>query len=225
MIDNVRVLGVIPARGGSKGIKRKNVRDLAGKPLIAWTIEAALLSKYIDRVIVSTDDSEIAQVSAAYGAEVPFTRPSVLASDTASSVALLEHAIKECPGYGFVVLLQPTSPLRKTSDIDACIELCAKGSTNSVVSVKEVDTHPAYIFRETNSRRLEPLLPEMKGLRRQDLPRLLALNGAVYVVATQWFLRAKSLVAEESQYHVMPRERSIDIDEEFDLVVARHLIG
>ncbi|MEK7358375.1 MAG: acylneuraminate cytidylyltransferase family protein, partial [Bdellovibrionota bacterium] len=150
MIDGKRVLGVIPARGGSKGILRKNVRNLGGKPLIAWTIEATRSSRYLDRVIVSTDDREIAEVSVAHGAEVPFLRPAELASDTATSPQVLAHALGECPGFDLAVLLQPTSPLRETADIDVCIELCVRNAATSAVSVKTVDVHPAHMFIETN---------------------------------------------------------------------------
>ena len=118
-----KVLAVIPARGGSKGLVRKNILDLAGIPLIAWTIEAAKRSKYIDRVVLSSDDDEIMAVAKHYGCEVPFRRPSALASDDAASLDVLFHAIEKVPGYDYVILLQPTSPLRTFTDIDSAFEM------------------------------------------------------------------------------------------------------
>lgn len=122
MINNKKILAIIPARGGSKGLPRKNIRELAGKPLIAWTIEAGRKSKYIDRLIVSSEDFEIIEVAKKYGAEIPFVRPKHLAEDESLGLDPVFHALRELPGYDIVVLLQPTSPLRLTEDIDACIE-------------------------------------------------------------------------------------------------------
>ena len=147
MIGQQRLLAIIPARGGSKRLPRKNILDLAGKPLIAWTIEAALNSKYIDRIVVSTDDQEIANISIKYGAEVPFLRPKSLATDDASSIDTVINVLGEVEiinqHYEYIVLLQPTSPLRTEIDIDKAIELLEKKSADSVISVCEVD-HPSH---------------------------------------------------------------------------------
>ena len=124
MIDNKRVLAIIPARGGSKGVPRKNIRNLAGKPLIAWTIKEGKKSKYIDRLILSSEDSEIIEIAKAYGCDVPFVRPEELAKDNTSGVEPVLHAVSKLEGYDIVVLLQPTSPLRTVTDIDKCIEKC-----------------------------------------------------------------------------------------------------
>lgn len=117
-----KILAIIPARGGSKGVPRKNIRDLAGKPLIAWTIEEAKKSKYITRLILSSEDEEIIEAAKKYGCEVPFVRPIELAQDNTPGIEPVLHAIEKCPGYDYVLLLQPTSPLRTVEDIDGCIE-------------------------------------------------------------------------------------------------------
>ena len=149
MFNNNRILAIIPARGGSKGIPHKNIIDLCGKPLVAYTIDAALNSKYIDYVMVSTDDEKIADVAKAYGAKVPFMRPAVLASDTAKTLDTILYSIKKLSDMGeeFLdfVLLQPTEPLRISNDIDAAIEKYYENNRQSLVSVSEVDDHPILI--------------------------------------------------------------------------------
>ena len=148
MINNKRVLAVIPARGGSKGVPRKNVRELAGRPLICWTIDAAKNSKYIDRLILSSDDDEIIDMAKAIGCDVPFTRPAALASDTASGADVLCHAVENAgEDYDYVVLLQPTSPLRQSGDIDEAVQLCIDRRLASVVSVAEATKSPYWMFQ------------------------------------------------------------------------------
>ena len=148
MIDNKKILAIIPARGGSKRLPRKNILNLAGKPLIAWTIEAALGSKYIDDVIVSTDDNEISTVAKKYGAKVPFIRPDKFSSNHASSISVVLHAIeffqKADERYDYVVLLQPTSPLRTVKNIDESIELLQQKKCDAIVSVCNVDHSPLW---------------------------------------------------------------------------------
>ena len=141
------LLALIPARGGSRGVPRKNVREIAGKPLIAWTIEAALSVRGIDRVVVTTDDAEIAEVSRAAGAEVPFLRPAELAADETPGIAPVFHALDALPDFDEVLLLQPTSPLRGANDIEALLALVRESNASSVVSVTEPDCHPAWMFR------------------------------------------------------------------------------
>lgn len=144
---NSKILAIIPARGGSKGVPRKNIRELAGKPLIAWTIEEAKKSKYIDRLILSTEDDEIIEVAKQYGCEVPFKRPIELAQDDTPGIDPVLHAIEQCPGYDYVVLLQPTSPLRTVDDIDGCIEqLLSSDGTNFCVSVTEPEKSPYWMY-------------------------------------------------------------------------------
>lgn len=219
------VLAVITARGGSKGLPRKNLLPCAGQPLIAWTITAALQAQCVGRTIVSTDDPEIARASEAAGADVPFLRPAELADDRASSLDVLRHAIAQCPGYSDVLLLQPTSPLRDSRDIDAAYAQMQQAGAPSCVSLCEVSQSPWLMVGMEADGRIAPLLPEpAAGLRRQDLPPAYRLNGAIYLARTDWFLQGGRLVGEETVGYRMPEDRSIDIDTQADLDIADHLL-
>jgi CMP-N,N'-diacetyllegionaminic acid synthase len=224
MIAGEKVLAVITARGGSKGIPRKNLRAVAGKPLIAWTIEAARKSRYLDRVVLSSEDDEIMRVAAEWGCEVPFTRPASLAQDDTPGIDPVLDALARLPGYGLVVLLQPTSPLRSADDIDRAIELCVERRAPACVSVMAASESPYWMFTLEEAK-MRPLLgkaalPE----RRQDLPQAYSLNGAVYVARPPWLLETRSFLAEGTVAYVMPDERSVDIDEELDLKLAEILL-
>ena len=191
-------LAIIPARGGSKGVPRKNIKELAGKPLIAWTIEEAKKSKYIDRLILSSEDDEIIEVAKKYGCEVPFKRPLELAQDDTPGIGPVLHAIEQCPGYDYVVLLQPTSPLRTVGDIDGCIEKLLENNADFCVSVTEPDKSPYWMYTEENDK-LVPLLSQEKLVpRRQDLPKVYALNGAVYVGKSGSFVENKGFINSET---------------------------
>jgi CMP-N,N'-diacetyllegionaminic acid synthase len=218
------ILGLIPARGGSKGIPRKNVKQLAGKPLIAWTIEAALRSRQLDAVVVSTDDDEIAEVSRRAGATVPFIRPAELALDTTPGLDPVLHALDALPQYNAVLLLQPTSPLRTTQDIDACLSLAAARNTPSVVSVCEADTHPQLTYRLGTDQGLTPYVAAAPAMRRQDLPSAVALNGALYFAHRRWLQRGRSFIGSETIAYPMPRERSVDLDSALDWHLAELLL-
>lgn len=221
MIHDSMVLAVVPARGGSRGLPGKNLRHLAGKSLLGWTIAASADSKYIDRVIVSTDDEAIAAEARRYGAEVPFMRPARLASDEASTIDVVVHAIGELPGYSTVVVLQPTSPLRTAEDIDRCIERCrARGSC---VSVSPAGKLPHWMFH-IHDDRMEPLVVGGLPLRRQDATAPVVLNGAVYAAKIEWLLRHRTLIGKDTVPYVMPKERSVDIDDEPDLLWAEALL-
>jgi CMP-N-acetylneuraminic acid synthetase len=223
LIDGKRVLAVIPARGGSKGVPRKNVRELAGKPLVCWTIDAARYSKYIDRLIISSDDEEIIGVAKAAGCDVPFTRPAELATDTASGVDVLCHAIEHAGAeYEYVVLLQPTSPLRQTSDIDDAIKMCAERSLASVVSVVEASKSPFWMFQMEDDGALSPFV-ENTSTNRQELPKVYALNGAIYVLSIAPFLKNRKILNENMVGYVMPAERSFDIDSEMDFLICEFI--
>ncbi|ATW25676.1 cytidylyltransferase domain-containing protein [Candidatus Formimonas warabiya] len=218
MINNQKILGLIPARGGSKGVPRKNIRHVAGKPLIAWTIEEAKKSKYIDRLILSSEDEEIIKVAKTLGCEVPFVRPAELARDETPGIDPVLHALKFLPGYDYIVLLQPTSPLRSVLDIDGCLENCVFHNANACVSVSEVEKSPYWMYEIDANCCLKPIIKMEKPFtRRQDLPRVFALNGAVYVARIEWLLGKKSFLSEETTAFIMPRERSFDIDTKFDL--------
>jgi len=226
MIQNKSVLAIIPARGGSKGVPRKNIRHLSGKPLIAWTIEEAQKSKYIDRLIVSTDDEEIAKVSKARGAEIPFIRPSELAQDDTPGIDPVLHAIGLLPEYDYIVLLQPTSPLRSVEDIDACLERCIEQKSNSCVSVVLSEKSPYWMYSLENSGVLQPVIVSEKPiLRRQEAPEVFVLNGAVYVAKTAWLTKTRSFLHEETVGYVMPKERSIDVDNTLDFLILETIIS
>lgn len=213
------VFGLITARGGSKSIPGKNLVHLAGKPLIEWTIDAAKDSRLLDQVSVSTDDEGIASLCRSNGLELPFMRPAGLARDTSSHFEVVEHFLDtlECePEY--VLLLQPTSPLRTSRDIDSAIEMALKKDADAVVSVVESERHPAHIFRSRENGSLKPYYEsDLPYWRRQDLPEAYALNGAIYLVKVSVFRSQKSLVPQNSLPYIMPVERSIDIDTKFDL--------
>ena len=223
MINGKSVLAVIPARGGSKGVPRKNIREIAGKPLIAWTIEAAKKSAYIDRLVLSSDDAEIIEVAESWGCEAPFVRPADLARDDTPGIDPVLHALKELPGYDYVVLLQPTSPLRTEEDIDGCIARCEEKLAPACVSVTEPAHHPQWMFTLDEAEVLAPI-SEQRGVRRQDLPAVYALNGAVYVAQSAALFETRSFLGEGAHGYVMPFSRSIDIDTEQDLALATCLL-
>ncbi|TFE29043.1 cytidylyltransferase domain-containing protein [Cohnella luojiensis] len=221
MINGQKVLAVIPARGGSKGVPRKNIRELAGKPLIAWTIACASSSRYIDRCIISTDDSEIAEVSRRFGGDVPFIRPAELALDDTPGIDPVLHAIRSVSGYGIIVFLQPTSPLRVAADIDGCLERMVDSSASSCVSVTTVDKSPFWMYHVNELGTMRPLLDiEDRNVSRQKLPPIYVLNGAIYVATREHLEEHRGFLQPETKAYMMPRERSLDIDTLFDFAMA-----
>lgn len=227
-----KVLGVILARGGSKRLPGKNIRPLGGMPLINWTVRAARASRLLDRVILSTDDAAIAEAAAAAGCEVPFMRPAELASDTATSVAVLRHAIAAVGAagtYGRLVLLQPTSPLRTATDIDGAIALAQGGDIASVVGICPAETVPAHLFWHEADGRLSSVIgapfDEIAGRRTQDCRVGWRLNGALYVVKLDWFMAGDTLLGPDSVGYPMPRDRSVDIDDEMGLIEAEAILA
>lgn len=227
----MRFLAVIPARGGSKGIPRKNILDLAGSPLIAWTIEAALTSGVFDRILISTDDDEIAEVGRRFGAEVPFLRPAELATDDATSLSVVRHAldwyVNDQQGQaGAVMLLQPTSPFRNASDIRTAANLALSEMESgplNVVSVKRCTHDPRWSFRIDGLNMLQPLFSTDRSPRRQDAGEIYQPNGAIFVSSTLRLLGGGSWYDDPVKAYVMPEDRSIDIDTLWDLEVARLL--
>ncbi|MDP1393416.1 cytidylyltransferase domain-containing protein [Lysinibacillus capsici] len=219
-----RCLAVIPARGGSKGVPGKNIRLLAGKPLIAWTIEAAKRSKYITTTIVSTDDEEISTVAIEYGAEVPFIRPAHLAEDDTPGVAPILHALEQCPDYDYVVVLQPTSPLRTAEDIDGTIEKMFKNDGDFCVSVAEASQSPYWMYTLNKDDVMQPLIDSPLVVRRQELPKAYILNGAVYVAKVEELKKTESFITSETVAYEMPEERSFDIDLEKDFLVCENIM-
>jgi CMP-N,N'-diacetyllegionaminic acid synthase len=223
-----RILGIIPARGGSKGVPRKNIRLLGGKPLIGWTIEAALNSRVCERLLVSTDDPEIAMIARKSGADAPFLRPPSLSSDTATSLSVAEHAVdwlKDTTGeiFSHILYLQPTSPFRTPEDIcDAVI--IAKKANAAVVSVCEPQHHPflCKIIQEDGT--LVNFLSESAQFtRRQDFPVVYALNGAIYINSVASIQTEKTFTPEKTIPYIMPPERSLDIDTPWDFFLAEQI--
>ncbi|MFA4995849.1 MAG: N-acetylneuraminate synthase [Patescibacteria group bacterium] len=226
MIKNHKILTIIPARGGSQRLPGKNIKTLAGKPLIAHAIGAALGSNFIDRVIVSTDDKEIAKISEEWGAEIPFIRPAELATNTAKTFQVILHALnlveqKNDSKYDIVVLIQPTTPLIQTEDIDLAINRLIETKTNSCVSVCEISERPEWMY-QLEKNKAKPLLKVHNiNAQSQDLPEAYRLNGAIYVTRREVILEEGKLTDHSNlSAIVMPRERSVDIDEAIDFNIA-----
>lgn len=221
-----RVLALIPARGGSKGIPGKNTKELEGKPLIAYSIEVAKKCSCIDDVLVSTDSRNIAEIAQNYGAWVPFLRPVELASDTARTIDAVIYTIQrlaqEGRKYDYVVLLQPTSPLRIAEDIEKAFCL-AQNTGRDVVSVSPVNDSPILIRTIDGEGKLAPLLTECSTIRRQDMPQYYRVNGSIYVNRVSELSLQTSLNDNPVGY-VMPKERSVDIDEMVDFFVAERYL-
>lgn len=226
MFKNQRILAVIPARGGSKGIPHKNIINFCGKPLISYTIEAALGSKYIDYVIVSTDDEEIAKVSIECGAEVPFMRPVELATDTSKTIDSVIYTIRMLrtlgKSFNALVLLQPTQPLRTSKDVDEAIEKYEKNGKMPLVSVSEVDDHPI-LTRTIEKNKLFPLLNVSSTCRRQDMPPFYKVNGCIYINEINELNENTSLNDNIVPY-LMSKSHSVDIDGKLDLVIAEYYL-
>ena len=220
----MKVLGLIPARGGSQTIKRKNMIDLGGVPLIEWTIKTALNTS-LSRVIVSTDDKEIADFSEKIGCEVPFIRPSALATSSALAIDVINHAL-DVLGEEFdaVMMLQPTTPFRTKEDIEQSIQII--GDASSVISVVAVDgAHPARMKYIEEGLLIDPPFAErIENMPRQELRRVFIRNGAIYLTKVP-YLREKTFKGPKSMALIMPPERSVNIDSEFDLRVARAIFA
>jgi CMP-N,N'-diacetyllegionaminic acid synthase len=227
---NLRVLAVIPARGGSKGIPNKNILPLAGKPLIAWTIAAARESACLDRVVVSTDNAAIAATAQPFGAEVPFLRPAELARDDTPTTDSVAHAVRwldEHQGYRpeAVMILQPTCPLRSAEDIRRALALYVEKDAESVVAVCEAKQHPLWMKQIEADGRLTAYVPDWQhATRRQDLPKVYALNGALFLAQRNLLVEQNTVYSSRTFAYVMPKERSLDIDTPWDLHVAELLL-
>jgi N-acylneuraminate cytidylyltransferase len=225
MIEGSTVLAVIPARGGSKGFPGKNIADLGGKPLVAWSIEAAQSSGCVDRVVVSSDSEEIIDVARQFGADVPFIRPANLAEDDTTTWETLAHVLNELPDFDLVVLLQPTSPLRTATDIDAAVRLSVD-SHAPVIGVCPAPKPPEWLYYLGERGHMEPVLSTDKALsRRQEARPAFAINGAIYVATVEWLLKNNSFMGPETLAYEMPAERSLDIDSALDLQMAASLLN
>lgn len=229
MYKDYRVLCIIPARGGSKGLPEKNIKKLLGKPLIAYTIAHAKKSKYIDRIIVSTDSIKIAEIAERFGAEVPFIRPKRLASDNSSTIDVLLHATdcmekKENYLFDILVLLHVTAPLRNTEDIDKCIKLLLKKNVDNVFSVMSAHRNPYFNMVEVSKGGKVMLVKEGDFATRQSAPKVFDINASVYVWWKDVFKKGRSILSDKTHIYIMPKERSIDIDDAIDFKIAEMLL-
>ena len=220
------MLAIIPARGGSKGVPHKNIKMICGKPLIAYTIESAYKSGIFERVIVSTDDLEIARISEKYGAEVPFIRPDSIAGDDVSSDDVILHALEFYDNkVDYVCKLQPTSPLRTEADIINAYNLLQEKDADFIVSVCECEHSPLWTGVLNKDLCMDEFIDEdVKRLCRQNLPRYYRLNGAIYMARTKKFIQNRSFFGKKSYAFVMSQESSVDIDSEMDFLLAEQII-
>lgn len=231
MISENSVIAIITARGGSKGLPGKNLKELCGKPLIAWTIEKALKSKYLDKVIVSTENDEIAEISKEYGADVPFMRPEKLATDTASSIDVVVHALeyfKDEHGqlFDYVVLLEPTSPLREDNDIDDMLEKLnnKRYEFDSVISIGKVSEHPS-IVKRIKENNIEPYCTELlQTSRRQDNDLAFFPYGVAYIVKTSSLYDEKTFYTKRCTYYTIKRYQNYEIDDVYDFLCVENVM-
>jgi CMP-N,N'-diacetyllegionaminic acid synthase len=227
MDEKKSIIAIIPARGGSKGLSRKNVRILNGKPLIYYTIEVALGTKPIDRVIVSTEDDEIANISRNYGAEV-IARPISLALDNTPSLPVFQHVIKylednEQYDPDIIIILQPTSPLRTVCDVEGALNKYLESRCDSMVSVCRAE-HPPYLMFTIEDNKMKPIIQNREKItRRQDAPIVYRLNGAIYIAKKDFIMSENKIMDENTIAFEMPVERSVDIDNQIDLEFAEFL--
>jgi CMP-N,N'-diacetyllegionaminic acid synthase len=232
MVDCKKVIGIIPARGGSKGLPGKNLKIFCGKPLIAWSIDAALKSKYIDDVIVSTDCEEIACIARQWGANVPFLRPKNLALDETATIDVIEHALSFCKAnlkkeYGYTVLLEPTSPLRTSSDVDLAFDdLLLNPMAQSIVGVCKTESqNPAFLVKKNSENFIIGYEnKDMKVLRRQDISDVYFFEGSVYISETKVLLSRKTFYHSNTLAHEFPKWKSIEIDDIGDFIMAEALM-
>lgn len=223
------MLAIIPARSGSKGVPKKNIKELAGAPLISYTIKAAKKSEFITRVIVSTDSEEIADVARKYGAEVPFLRPAELATDDAKAIDVYLYTIERLNLENdeqineFLVLL-PTSPLRNYMDIDQAIKIFKKKNADSVISVTETEYPPQWIKRISEKGILEDYIQGMNNLNRQEYEKTYIPNGAIYIFKYNVLKKEYNYYTDKTYPYIMPNIRSIDIDTPLDFMIAEYLI-
>ena len=227
----MKVLGIVTARGGSKGIPRKNIIPLLGKPLLAYTAKAALSAKRLARTILSTEDEEIARIGRAHGLDVPFLRPAELARDETPSIPVLQDAVRRLEQmgetYDAVFTLQPTNPLRRPEDIDGAIALLEQTGADSVISFVDVgEKHPARMkFITTEGKVIDPPFKEaFEGQRRQDLPKLYLREGSVYLTRRSVLMKQSSVQGSDCRAWLIPEERACNIDTPFDLFLVEQML-
>lgn len=227
----MRVLGIVTARGGSKGIPHKNIAPVAGRPLLAYTAQAALASSALSRTVLSTDDEAIAEVGRACGLDVPFMRPPELARDDTPTIPVLQDVVRrlEAQGdrYDAILTLQPTNPLRLPSDIDGAADLLERAGADSVISFVDTgERHPARMkFIDPDGRVIDPPFAEaFEGQRRQDLPKLFLRDGSIYLTRRDVLMERGSLKGDDCRAWLMPEDRSCNVDTPFDLFLVEQLL-
>lgn len=231
MYQNKTFLAIIPARGGSKGLPGKNIRGLCGKPLIAWSIDAGLNSSSIDEIVVSTDSGAIAEISKKYGASVPFLRPAELASDTATTFDAIKHTIDYYKNnlhktYDYIVLLEPTSPLREKNDLDKMIRkiVALEDDFDAIVSIGEVHEHPS-IMKQVDGEIIKPYCAELAmASRRQDNQPAYFPYGVAYIVKTKTLLEEKTFYPERTMHHIIKRYQCYEIDDIYDFLAIENIM-
>lgn len=231
MYKDKTFLAIIPARGGSKGLPGKNIKELCGKPLIAWSIEVGLKSKYLDEVVVSTDYQNIADIAKEYGASVPFLRPDNLASDTATSFDAVKHTIDYYKNelnreFDYIVLLEPTSPLRVSDDIDKAIEQLFISEANSIVGIsKTEDQNPAFLVLKNEKKYISGYQnKDMQVLRRQDISDVYFFEGTIYISKTNILLDKKTFYHENTIGYEVPKYKSLEIDDIDDFIMVEAIM-
>ncbi|SFV54627.1 N-Acetylneuraminate cytidylyltransferase [hydrothermal vent metagenome] len=225
MLDGKTFLAVIPARGSSKRLPKKNILNLAGKPLISWSIDAAKESKYLDEIVITSDDDAILSIAKEHNLKT-IKRPDELSNDTASSIDVIKHALAQFPNYDYVVLLQPTSPLRKAKHIDEAIELLREQKADAIISVCEVEHSP--LWSNTlgkNNSMIDFLDQKLLNLRSQELETYYRLNGAIYIADTKLLLAQNTFFLKKNIFaYIMQQKESIDIDTQLDFDFATFLL-
>lgn len=231
MYQNRTFLAIVPARGGSKGLPGKNIRELCGKPLIAWSIGAGLNSSSVDEVVISTDSGEIAEISKQYGGSVPFLRPAELASDTATTFDAIKHTIDYYKNnlhqtYDYIVLLEPTSPLREKNDLDEMIQkiVALEDDFDAIVSLGEVHEHPS-IMKQVEGKMIQSYCAELAmASRRQDNQPAYFPYGVAYIVKTKTLLEEKTFYPKRTTHHIIKRYQCYEIDDIYDFLAIENIM-
>lgn len=231
MFCEKKILAIIPARGGSKGLPKKNILPICGKPLITWTIDRAKSSKYLDRFVVSTDCKEIAKIALDAGAEVPFLRPDEFSTDESPTIDLIEHAVswlerEQSMTFDYVLLLEPTSPLREESDIDNMIENLIKKSSyfDSIVSIGEVDEHPS-IVKRVEGEQIEPFCRNLAtATRRQDNEPAYFPYGVGYLAKTEVLLKERTFYSERCTFYKIKKYQNYEIDDIYGFWCVENIV-
>ena len=231
MIKNKKVLAITLARGGSKSVPNKNIKNILGKPLIYYTIKEVLKSRYIDDYIISTDSKKIGNVAKKYGAKVPFYRPKKISKDNSPPQEALVHGLElyekiSKKKFDYIVEIMCTNPLKNSKDIDSCIKKLHKTKADTVISVQRLyDHHPIRIKKIKNDRIFDFILSENERTRRQDLrPKAYIRNGSIYAISRNTLKKNKSKIGKISRPYIMPDNRSINIDEKIDFLIAELML-